>query len=75
MESEMPRASFDLSDELLAELRAVAHDQRKTLSQIAERALSKEVRYMKKHPPTRLKPGLRKGRPLTRPDRSRKPER
>lgn len=63
--------TFELPADLIAELRSLALAQRKTLNEIGLRALRKQATYMRSHPPKRLKPGLRRGRPPTRPSRRR----
>lgn len=68
-----PRMSFDLPVELIDQIKTTAHAYRMTLGKLAERAFAREIAFLGRRPPKRIKPGLRKGRPLKLPSR-RRPE-
>jgi hypothetical protein len=62
--------SFDLSVDMQQQIRTAAHLHRLTLGELAERAFRRELQFLARRPIKRLKPGLRKGRPIKRPSRS-----
>lgn len=68
------RMSFDLPADLQAAIRAACLLHRLTTGEIAERAFRRELAFLMRRPIKRLKPGLRRGRPIKRPDKGPKRE-